>query len=253
MATNSRRTSVGHFFERAILAVRRRFATSNSSKAASYFNLPVKLVSGQWRTNERLIELPFVFQILHSESQGKRALEFGCTRSWLALQLAAWGYDVTAVDLRPYPLSHPQLTVHQMNVLNLRDDEGFDLITAVSVIEHIGVGYYGETARSDDLPLTVEKLTSLLKVGGRLIVTVPVGKPHQDDFLRSFLPDEIEELFGQRNLQLIAERYFMRDSRGAWCPADRGLVALVDNSTEKRGPTGVNGVGCFAWVMIAGA
>lgn len=250
---NSRRTPFVHFFERAVLAVRRRITTSNSSQAANYFNLPVNLVNEEWQTNERLIELPFVFRMLHSESQGKRALEFGCTRSWLALQLAAWGYEVTAVDLRPYPLSHPLLTFHQMTVLNLRDDEGFDLITAVSVIEHIGLGYYDETARSDDLPHMVEKLTSLLKVDGRLIVRVPVGKPYQDGFLRSFLPDEIAELFGQRNLQLIAERYFMRDSRGSWCPADRGSVALVDNSTEKRGPTGVNGVGCFAWVMIAGA
>jgi SAM-dependent methyltransferase len=217
---------------------------------SKYFNLPVKKVGDEWYVNERLVEMPFVLQALPAEGIGKRVLEFGCTRSWLALQLAALGYEVTAIDLRPYPLTHPNLEFLQSNVLDYHDESGFDVITAVSVIEHIGLGAYGEASDSGDLQRVADKLVSLLRANGRLIVTLPMGMPYQDDFLRSFTPAEIHRVFGHDNLQPMLERYFRREEGRVWRPANLEEIGSVDNSRQASGPTGVNGVGCFVWLQV---
>lgn len=111
-----------------------------------YFNPPVRFRDGNWFANERLVELPFIFSQIDMDGSGRRALEFGCTRSTLALQLASLGYDVVGVDLRPYDLAHPNLSFFQGNVLDLDvgAENAFDLVTAVSVIEHVGLGAHGD-------------------------------------------------------------------------------------------------------------
>ncbi len=111
---------------------------------ADHVNAPIKWHRGHWFVNERLVELAYVHKFVSVDGQGKRALDFGCTRSDLALQLAAFGYDVVALDLRDYEFTHPMVTFHKQNLLDYEDALGFDYITAVSVIEHIGLGAYQE-------------------------------------------------------------------------------------------------------------
>ena len=61
---------------------------------SSYFNTPVKFHGGEWYVNERIVELAFVHHHLHLDGTDKRLLDLGCTRSDLAMQLAALGYQV---------------------------------------------------------------------------------------------------------------------------------------------------------------
>ena len=126
-----------------------------------HFNTPIKYFHGDWYVNERIVEIPFVHRHIDIDGTGKSALEFGCTRSELALQLAALGYDVYGVDLRPYPFTHPNMKLYQGNLLDLNDQMEFDLITAISVLEHIGLGVYGETENNSDLYRWVTESTTL--------------------------------------------------------------------------------------------
>lgn len=215
----------------------------------SHFNPPVRFRDGDWFANERLVELPFVFSQIEMDGRGRRALEFGCTRSTLALQLASLGYDVVGVDLRPYGLVHPNLSFFQGNVLDLDvgAENAFDLVTAVSVIEHVGLGAYGEEPAQRERERVISKLVDVLRPGGRLIVTLPVGRPSVDQFERSFHPEEVFALFDEGRLDLIAERYFCREQWKFWRDCTAEDVALLSNEREERGPTGVNGVGCFVW------
>lgn len=214
-----------------------------------YLNPPIRFRNGDWFANERLVELPFVFSQIDLDGSGRRALEFGCTRSTLALQLASLGYEVVGVDLRPYDLLHPNLSFFHGNVLDLdlAGENAFDLVTAVSVIEHVGLGAYGEDASQAQRARVITNLVDILRPGGKLIVTMPVGRPSVDDFERSFHPDEVLELFGNIGLELIAERYFCREKWKFWRNCTAEEVASVSNEREARGPTGVNGVGCFVW------
>ena len=226
----------------------RKFAPSLLSDTyTQYFNTPVKFVNGDWHTNERIVEVAFALTQIGLDSPGKRVLEFGCTKSDLSLQLASFGYDVTGIDLRPYRFTHPNLSFHQGNVLAYEPQEGFDFITSISVIEHIGLGAYGEDESRADLEQIAGKLASLLVDGGKLIITVPFGQKYSDSFLRSFSREEIAMLFDVDNLNLAVERYFVRTKPKSWEPTTLEKAIAVSNERSMRGPTGVNCVGCFMW------
>ncbi|MBD3214337.1 MAG: methyltransferase domain-containing protein, partial [Candidatus Lokiarchaeota archaeon] len=177
----------------------------------------------------------------------KRILEFGCFKSYLAIELATIGYDVTGIDLRDYSFKHPNLRFFKINILNYMDEEKFDYITSISTIEHIGLGYYDQNEKGTDLNKVCEKLVSLLKDGGKLIFTVPVGMRYQDHFLRSFTRDEVINLF-KGHLELVKETYFRRyQNYQYWIRCGKNDIKQVSNDREDCGPFGVNGIGCYVW------
>lgn len=213
----------------------------------AHFSAPVKFSKGDWFVNERIVELVFAHKHLDMDGEGKRLLEFGCTRSVLAMQVVSFGYHVVGVDLRPYPLTHPRFRFYQTNLLQFEDAEGFDFVTAISTIEHVGMSAYGETGGESDLRQVAAKLEHLLKPGGKLIVTVPIGERREATFFRSFAPNGILSLFSGGSLELIDNRFFCREELKFWHPCSAQQAAATSNSESDRGPSGVNGVGCFAW------
>src|SRR4030066_1121522 len=110
----------------------------------------------------------------------------------------------------------------------------FDLITAISVLEHIGLGVYGETENNSDLYRVSNKLIEVLKPGGKLIVTVPIGPALQDKFLRSFRYDDFILLFSQDNLRLEDERFFCRSDYKFWQQSDKKFASNFSNSKSDR-------------------
>ena len=226
----------------------RKLRRRHGPQYADHFNTPLRCRYGKWYVNERIVELPFIHRHLMADGQGRRALDFGSTRSPLVLQLASLGYDVVGVDLRPYPVPHPRLSHIRANILDVAFERGFDLITAVSVIEHVGLGSYGEDAEPDALGPVIDRLTNLLNPGGRLLVTVPVGHSYVDEFLRIFDPREFLSLFSGRGLSLVDEQYYCRKAFRVWQPCPVEVAGTRDSSRNQRGPTGVNAVGCFAWI-----
>lgn len=216
-----------------------------------HVNTPIQFAHQEWHVNERIIELPFVCSQLAATGQNQRVLEFGCSRSLLAMQLASLGYQVTGVDLRSYPFNHPNFTFYQGNVLDFEESESFDYVTSISVIEHIGLGAYLEEKREDDLENVIIKLHSLLKPTGKLIVTVPVGQAHVNEFFRSFTRGELIELFTKNEMYLDVEQFYYRTAPKVWVPCEKDKIAHVSNHPDDREFTGVNGIGCFVWCKAA--
>lgn len=212
----------------------------------AYFNTAVRFKGGDWFVNERMVEIPFVQRAVPGDGRGKTLLDFGCTMSELAMQFASVGYQVTGVDLRPYPFQHPQLTTLQANLLEAAIGP-FDYITAVSVLEHVGLAAYGEAEGDADLERVVRRLHELLVPGGKLVLTVPCGRPHRDHFLRSFSPEALRALFTPLGMRPVQERFYQRRESRFWLECDATEVAEVSNVRQDCGPTGVNGVGCFVW------
>ena len=77
--------------------------------------------SAEIHVNERIIEVPFVLQRLPKSG---RILDVGCSNSALSLQLACMGYQVTAIDVRHYPFSHPNLKFYQEDIAHCSIEEG---------------------------------------------------------------------------------------------------------------------------------
>ncbi|MFX1588677.1 MAG: class I SAM-dependent methyltransferase [Promethearchaeota archaeon] len=214
------------------------------------FDTPIKFINRNWYVNERIIEVPFVLNNIELSGQGKRLLDFGCTGSYLALQLASLGYEVIGIDIRYYQFTHPNFTFYKTNILDFEDNKGFDYITSVSVLEHVGLGAYGGEKNISDLRNTTIKLTELLKPEGKIIITVPFGKESEDDFERSFSRKEILSLFNHDNMELIKENYYYRNKLKFWYQCDLTTAMTFSNVKEDRGPTGANCVGCFIWKKI---
>ncbi len=85
-------------------------------------------------------------------------LDLGLAESTSSLEMACFGYDVVAVDLRNLPLEHPSLQVLRGDISHLPfEDASFDVVVSLSTIEHVGLDWYGTTPHhGDDFDVVAE-------------------------------------------------------------------------------------------------
>ena len=123
-----------------------------------------------WR-NERAVEIPIVRRILE-RSDGRRVLEIGNV-------LGHYFRERNEVVDKYEPGPH----VVNLDILEFRPEQPYDLIVSISTLEH--VGFDEEVRDPGKIPLAVAHIRSLLAPGGRAIVTLPLGyNPAMDELLR---------------------------------------------------------------------
>lgn len=146
--------------------------------------------------NERIVEIPFVLSNMHQCGDDAVILDVGCRESMLPLQLASLGYRVYGIDIREFPYTHPNFTFIKGDVCRYDfEDVRFDVVTAVSVLEHIGLeSYESKVRRGNGDRLALENLHRFLKEGGTLFLTVPFGVSHTSEFQRVYDQEELDEL-----------------------------------------------------------
>lgn len=167
--------------DRAEVLSREVTGTGHASRAGLWFNPPVWVRYGPEGAflngvNERIVELPYVLRALANLPTGAKILDIGATESTLALSLASLGYAVTAIDPRPYPLSHPNLQVVVGAVETWNAPEGYDAIVCLSTLEHIGIGAYGSSPSEDADLRAAQRMRALASPGARLVLTAPYGR-----------------------------------------------------------------------------
>lgn len=216
--------------------------TGWAAQAGLWFNPPVSVLHAvggvrEAVVNERIAEVPFVYRALADVPRSARVLDVGCRESTVALSLATLGYEVTGVDLRPYPLSHPNLTVHVGEIAGISGDEIYDVVISLSTVEHIGVGSYDGAVDSDGDLRAMERIRQLCRIGGRLVFSAPYG---------AFRITELERIYDASRLDLLLKgwrvdrcEYLSRLDDLTWTlsdepgPVDRPGVVLLTATREE--------------------
>lgn len=158
--------------------------------------------------NERIVEIPFAFQVLASLPKGEKVLDLGCTESPLPLQLAALGYQVTGFDFREYPYGHPNLTIVQGDMINLPfEKETFAAVCSISTLEHVGIGFYTDPREIEQADKkAMNEITRVLQPGGIFVLTVPYGVELQNEHQRVYDQKALGNLLS--SFEVSERRYF---------------------------------------------
>jgi SAM-dependent methyltransferase len=149
----------------------------------------------------------------------RKIAQFACTEhvdvgsSANAMAVIAQFVPVTMVDIRPLGLKVERLTFREGSVMKLPFANGsVKCLTSLCVIEHIGLGRYGDglDALGDEKALA--ELRRVLHPAGNLLISLPVDRESRIYFNahRAYTRDHLRRLF--TSLDIVEECYQYGDA-----------------------------------------
>ena len=197
--------------------------------------------------NERPVELAFVFRSL-AQTYPKSVLDVGTGTTALPHLMANCGFKVTAIDnVRDYwpaGMVNRHYLVIDDNICESKLGGPFDLITCISVLEHI--------ERFDE---AIKNMFRLLAPGGHLILTVPYT---ESEYVRnvyelpgssygknlpyitqSFCRQNIEKWLGIHGAELVEQEFWDFWEGQHWTVGKKSLPPKQVSARDKHQ------IGCF--------
>lgn len=155
-------------------------------------------------------------------------IDYGCGKSWMPLLAVRKGHKVIGVDITDpkWYYSHQELTFSSF----LPDwKEKVSLVINCSVIEHIGLGRYGDPLEVDGDLRVMEELRRLLDSTGLMLMTTPIGKD-------KVVPG-VHRIYGEARLSLllenwkiVKEEYWIKDALNKWIEVPKEKALLTEGS-----------------------
>ena len=147
---------------------------------------PLTWLQAPAETDERVIEIPWVLSRLVPTG---RVLEVGYAfaEAPYLVALLRSGVDLVGVDLAGRDVDGMERVVADVRDLPL-PDATFDQALLVSTLEHVGADNSGYGLAAESAPASradaLRELGRVLRPGGRLLVTVPLGEPGDHGWFR---------------------------------------------------------------------
>jgi len=121
--------------------------------------------------------------------------------------LSQW-VPVTMVDIRPLDIALEGLSFEKGSILNLPfADNSIESLSSLCVVEHVGLGRYGDEIDVRGSEKALAELKRVLKPGGNLFLSVPVDRQCRVYFNahRAFTRDYLMQLID--GLTVVDEQY----------------------------------------------
>jgi SAM-dependent methyltransferase len=215
------------------------------ARAGLYFNEPVMVdydEKGQayWAaTSERIVERAWLFRELAALPPGSRVVDVGCSESLISFELASTGFKVVGVDVRDYPLTHPNLQFLRADICNTGlQPSSFDAAVALSTVEHIGLGFYGDMQNESALDSAMNAILQLLRPGAVMLLTVPFGRSALTPQHRIFNSDSLRQLLRKFSIEKL-EFAVKVDLRTWRLPTSEEEAAAQSHDAQSYGPGAV--------------
>lgn len=142
-------------------------------------------------------------------------------------------------DFRPVDITLSNLTSDAVDLMNLSfEDNSIKSLSCMHVVEHVGLGRYGDPLDPVGDLKAVSELTRVLSPGGNLLFVVPVGMP--------------KVMFNAHRIYSYAQvmGYFkdLELRQFALIPDRREDGELILNASEKMTDEQTYGCGCFWFI-----
>lgn len=160
---------------------------------------------------ERVVEVPWM---LAHVGEARHVLDVGSADATYLSELATRAKaTLTAIDTRHFNPNDSRVTTLVCNVavMPFEWSSRFDLVTCVSVLDHVGLSAYGMREQIGLLGRAVAEMARVLVIGGRLLVTVPFGKNYTTDH-----PGGAQRIFDYESLAELFAGQFRIDSEAYW-------------------------------------
>lgn len=161
----------------------------------------------------------------------KRALEIGPGKSPIIPAMLSLGYEVTAIDnsIDPAGLIDGFRFIRG-DFGDFSSEQKFDVIIACSVVEHIGLaGRYNSNEDINGDFKAMRRIRSLLQLGGRFLLTIPVGRDavHRP-WHRVYGPERLPKLL--EGFAVVKSQFFEKQPGGPWFKTtqEKALKTAVD-------------------------
>lgn len=141
----------------------------------------------------------------------------------------------TMVDIRPLPVTLPNLSFVEGDITHLPfADASIASLSSICVIEHIGLGRYGDPLDPFGSEKALVEMIRVLAPGGSLYISVPIDSENKVYFNahRAFTPDYIFKLC--RPLTLREERYVYGNRMEAAYDPKKGFGTGLYHFTKPR-------------------
>jgi SAM-dependent methyltransferase len=131
---------------------------------------------------------------------------------------------ITMIDIRPLPLELPNLFFKKGSILDLPfPDNSISSLSSLCVVEHIGLGRYGDDLDPFGSEKAIKELKRVLAPKGILLFSVPVDKENKVFFNahRAFTREYILSLFS--DMILLEEKYIYGNKMFDCYDANKGF------------------------------